>query len=295
MSSREDVATIRSIRRELAEQLALAGLAEAQHEALLIVAGTLAWPVSRLLAEPEHRVSLQQAEQLRRRAVRRAGHEPLAYILGQTAFGGLDFVVGPGTLVPRPDSEVLVETARRLLAERGSRGEVRLLDTCTGSGAIGICLAWQLDQDGYRVRLSLVDREADALAWARRNSRLLPERVALRVIQADLFPGDEDPYDLVTANPPYIPSDQIDHLMPEVSVHEPRMALDGGPDGLAFYRRLAGQAPAHLRRDGFLVLEHGYDQADAISAILSAQGFAVRPAVLDFGGHLRVTAGQAVQ
>ena len=220
---------------------------------------------------------------------------PLAYILGQTAFGGLDFVVGPGTLVPRPDSEVLVETARRLLAERGSRGEVRLLDTCTGSGAIGICLAWQLDQDGYRVRLSLVDREADALAWARRNSRLLPERVALRVIQADLFPGDEDPYDLVTANPPYIPSDQIDHLMPEVSVHEPRMALDGGPDGLAFYRRLAGQAPAHLRRDGFLVLEHGYDQADAISAILSAQGFAVRPAVLDFGGHLRVTAGQAVR
>ncbi len=293
MNTRDEASTIRSIRRELAGQLAAAGIAEARHDVLLMVAATLGLPISRLLAEPYRPVSKAEARLLYQLAKRRAGREPLAYILGRTAFSGLVFSVGPGTLIPRPDSEILVETARRCLAERGGPGPVRLLDTCTGSGAVGISLAWQLDRDGYRVRLCLVDREPDALAWARINSHLLPEHVALRLVQADLFPPGEATYDLITANPPYIPSGQIGELMPEVSGYEPQSALDGGPDGLAFYRRLAREAPAHLVRSGFLVLEHGYDQAGAVSAILTEKGFAVRPSVPDFGGHLRVTVGQA--
>jgi len=291
--NRHEAATVRSIRRELAGQLVLAAIDEARHEALLMVAATLELPISRLLAEPDRPVSQDEARLLHQLAKRRAAREPLAYILGRTVFSGLDFSVGPGTLIPRPDSEILVETALRCLAERGSPGPVRLLDTCTGSGAVGISLAWQLDRDGYQVRLCLVDREPDALAWARINSHLLPERVALRLVQADLFPQGEALFDLITANPPYIPSGQIGELMPEVSGYEPRSALDGGPDGLAFYRRLAREAPAHLVCGGFLAFEHGYDQAGAVSAILTEKGFAVRPSVPDFGGHLRVTVGQA--
>ncbi|MDD4745001.1 MAG: peptide chain release factor N(5)-glutamine methyltransferase, partial [Eubacteriales bacterium] len=113
MINRHEAATVRSIRRELAGQLVLAAIDEARHEALLMVAATLELPISRLLAEPDRPVSQDEARLLHQLAKRRAAREPLAYILGRTVFSGLDFSVGPGTLIPRPDSEILVETARR--------------------------------------------------------------------------------------------------------------------------------------------------------------------------------------
>jgi release factor glutamine methyltransferase len=297
-----DPVTSGQLRVELAGVLARAGIDEPIREAMQIISAGLNLPAARLFANPGQPVDPEVARHLRELAARRAGHEPLAFLTGQADFAGLTFAVGPGSLIPRPDSEVLVETARRIVIEKiiPSRAAhatgLDILDTCTGSGCVGISLAVQLAESGCPVRLSLVDIDAAALEWARFNVSRFEPAVAASVRQADLFINNGDgPYDLVVANPPYIESAQIDHLMPEVSRFEPRIALDGGPDGLLLYRRLSREAQRHLRPGGWLVVEHGYDQAKAVSDILEGQGYFVMPTQYDFGGNPRVCAGRLPQ
>lgn len=279
--------------------LAQSGIEDPLREAGLILADTLAWPITRLYAESGQPVDVVVVRRSLELVRRRADHEPLAYVTGQIFFSGLAFAVGPGSLVPRPDSELLVETAFELVCgrdrplQKGQKAKLSVLDTCTGSGCIGISLAVRLESNGCPCQLTLLDIDPDALKWARRNvsQHGLTQKTLIR--QADLFdPAVPGLFDLVVANPPYIESGQIGQLMPEVSRYEPPKALDGGADGLAFYGRLAQEALCYLKPDGWLVVEHGYSQAQAVSGILEKQGYCVLPTRTDFGGNPRVCAGR---
>ena len=213
----------------------------------------------------------------------------MAYILGEREFWGLSFKVTPAVLVPRPDSETVIEAVLDLLADR--HRPWRILDLGTGSG----CLLLTLLREFPAASGVGMDTSADALAVAQTNAEALG--VASR---ATLATGDwrekgwteqlGGPFDLVVSNPPYIPSADIDGLMPEVARFEPRQALDGGPDGLVAYRTIAAGASKLITRGGWLAVEAGEGQSIDISALFAAVGLVPRPPWKDLGGIQRVVA-----
>ncbi len=222
----------------------------------------------------------------------RGAHVPLAYILGQTWFMNHRFKTGPGTLVPRPDSEVLVESALEALFDSPASDQmVRVLDVCAGTGCIGISLLLGLIEHGRPAELVLTEIDSAAAGFARQNIKMHHLEALADLVQADLFPTAEGlRFDLIVSNPPYIPSADIAGLMPEVSSHEPKIALDGGPDGLAFYRRLVATAPDYLKPNGLLLVEHGFDQHQPVLDLFARDGRYDRPlARRDYGGQPRVT------
>ena len=230
---------------------------------------------------------------------RRCRREPLAYIVGSTEFMGLSFRVGPDVLIPRQDTETLVEWVladeKRLDQEREAGrvpGESRalhhgpLLDLCTGSGCIGLSLA---RLGGFEV--TLADLSEKALAVAEENGRRLG--VETRLYAGDLFgalPKGER-YDVIVSNPPYIESAVIETLQEEVRDYEPRMALDGQADGLYFYRRLAKEAPFWLKPGGRLYVEIGYNQGTAVRRLFTEAGFSAVELRRDLAGNDRVVRG----
>ena len=231
---------------------------------------------------------------------RRAAGEPLQYILGEQEFMGHVFRVDPRVLVPRLDTEVLVETvlARAPALAKDREAPVRILDLCTGSGAIGISLYLGLKETSpdRPVRVVLSDIDDGALVVAEENAKALCGAAAVgrdnknevALLQSDLFEAMEDEtFDVIVSNPPYIPTDVIETLSEDVRKHEPMKALDGGEDGLDFYRRIAAEAPRHLKEGGVLALEIGCDQAEAVAELLRCgegagrAGFAVSDETVD--------------
>ena len=213
---------------------------------------------------------------------RRRRREPVAYLTGTKEFWSLPLEVGPAVLVPRPETETLVEEALAELSGMGPRPW--MVDVGTGSGCVALALA----SEQPLAFVVATERERGAASVARRNAAAhgLGDRVT--VVVADLLDGVGGPVDLVVSNPPYIPSDDIDGLEPEVAVFEPRAALDGGADGLEAYRALLAAAPRVLRPGGRLALEVGHDeQAAALAALLVAPLTLVRVA-RDLGGGARV-------
>ncbi len=210
---------------------------------------------------------------------RRAEHIPLQYLTGTQAFMGMEFRVTEDVLIPRQDTERLTEEVLRCC------GGKRVLDVCTGSGCIIISLA----KLGDVREAEGCDLSEQALAVARANAAALDADV--NFFSSDLLSGARGRYDIIVSNPPYIPSSEIAALMPEVRIHEPRMALDGGEDGLCFYRRLIGQAGEFLVPGGRLFLEIGCTQAEAVSKLLLAGGFREIRVVKDYAGLDRVVAG----
>lgn len=203
--------------------------------------------------------------------LRRLAHEPLAYILGRREFYGLTFEVGPGCLVPRPETETLVEAALAAIHDHpNARRLVRVADAGTGSGAIALSVA----RHAPEAKVFATDASTEALAWAGRNRKRLglEERVVL--LTGDLLEPIGEPLDIVLANLPYIPSDEVEALPEAIRSHEPRLAVDGGPDGLDPYRALCAQLPAHLVEGPRAVLvEVGSGQATfAADLIASALG-----------------------
>ncbi len=211
---------------------------------------------------------------------------PLQQILGSQEFMGLEFYVNQHVLIPRQDTETLVE----LVLEQQKNQEIRLLDLCTGSGCIAVSLAVK---GGYR-QVMAADISEEALKVARRNwERLRPENQEMKFFQGDLFDAlekDTEAFDVITANPPYIPTEVIRGLEPEVRDHEPMLALDGTADGLHFYRRIAAEAGRWLRPGGRIYLEIGYDQGAAVSGLLAEAGFTEIQVVKDLPGKDRVVA-----
>ena len=215
---------------------------------------------------------------------RRLGGEPVAYLVGETEFWSLPFTVDASVLVPRPDTETLVETALTL-----APAPAAILDLCTGSGVIAVSLAH--DRPGARVVATDVSAAAAAVARKNAERNAVADRVDVRV--GDLFaPVAGERFDLIVSNPPYIATAVIATLSAEVR-REPILALDGSADGLAFYDRIAAEAVAHLVPGGVLALEHGFDQADAVAARLTAAGFTEVTLVRDLGKNPRVTWGRA--
>ena len=280
------------------DTLKKAGIEEARRELLTLMTHVTGQPLTRILAALDEPLEDGRADQFQHLAIRRAAREPLAYLIGHADFSGLELAVGPGVLVPRPDSETLVEAAAEaLLAGSAHPKDTRetaplcILDTCTGSGAIGIALAVRLHGSGIPVHLHLVDLSETALDFARRNVERYCSGFPVEIEQNDLFPAAPVMFDLITANPPYIEDSVLPGLMPEVSRYEPSLALSGGDDGLDVYRRILDRAVLFLKPGGHLLMEHGYDQALAVARLIRRTPGLTEPILLlDFGKNPRVTA-----
>ena len=231
-----------------------------------------------LLAHDQDRPTPEVLQRFDAAATRRLAGEPVAYLLGQKEFFGLSLQVDARVLVPRPDTETLVEWALEHLPGGGS-----VVDLGTGSGAIALALAHARPD----ALVAAVDRNADALAVASANAEQLGLRV--RFMQADWLQGVDSPYDLIVSNPPYI-AEADPHLA--ALVHEPLSALAAGKDGLDDLRTIVANAPAHLSPGGWLLLEHGHDQAEPVCALLRAQGFVQVGSRMDLAGIARCSGGQ---
>ena len=199
----------------------------------------------------------------------RCAGRPLQYITGHQEFMGLDFAVNEHVLIPRMDTEVLVERALAIIGD-SERKIRRVLDLCTGSGAIAVSLAKLSVAD-----ITASDVSEEALATARKNAAGNQAKVSFAC--GDLFSPfrrklGRTRFDLIVSNPPYIPTEEIQELQTEIRDHEPHLALDGGEDGLSFYRRIIEEAPDFLRKRGTLLLEIGFDQAEAVAGLARARG-----------------------
>ncbi len=269
-----------------AQRFTEAGISGARLEAQLLLAHVLG--CSRVQLYTGFDKPLAEAELAAYRALikRRLGGEPVAYLLGEHEFWGLPIYVDASVLVPRPDTETVIEVARTLVIDRAAA--CRVLDLCTGSGAIALGLAKELPA----AQVIATDVSAEAVAIARKNveRNQLADRISVR--QGDLFaPVAGETFDLIASNPPYVATAVIATLSPEVR-REPILALDGGADGLVFYDRICREAAAYLAPGGALVLEHGYDQAETVHARLAAAGFTEITLVHDLGKQPRVTWGR---
>ncbi|MBS0014401.1 MAG: peptide chain release factor N(5)-glutamine methyltransferase [Desulfobacterales bacterium] len=218
---------------------------------------------------------------------RRVRHEPVAYILGEKEFLGCSFTITPDVLIPRPETEHLVEAALERLPENQDRSR-RVLDLGTGSGAIIVCLAAKRPGNRYFA----MDRSFSALQVARKNAAAHGVAHLIDFFTGNWFSAVRDAeagFDMIVSNPPYIPSAQLGGLQPEVGQYEPRMALDGADDGLSAIAQLVARAPAYLAARGFLLMEIGWDQKSAVEKLCLEAG-AYEPArfVRDYGGHDRV-------
>ena len=260
-------ATRRALMRAAAARLDAAGIDAAGEEARRLAEAAWGLDAAGLMARAGEAATPEAGAALDALVSRREAREPLSQILGRQAFWTLDLAVTPDVLSPRADTETIVEAGLACIAERQSP---RILDIATGSGAILLALlAERPDASGLGADLS-----AEALDVARRNGHAcgLADRAGfLRTRWAE---GVGARFDLVTCNPPYIASAVLDRLEPEVRDHEPRLALDGGADGLEAYRALIPGLRALLAEDAAAVLEIGYDQAGAVSALAHAHGFA---------------------
>lgn len=252
-------------------------------DAELLLAHALGWPRARLLAERGHTPAAAQAAALEAMLGRRATGEPVAYLVGRKEFYGLDLAVTPATLVPRPETELLVEIALGEARERWG-GRLTIADVGTGTGAIALALAANLPA----ATVYAVDLSAAALAVARRNVEAHGLAGRVRLLHGDLLAPLPGPVDMIVSNPPYTILAEVE---PAVRAHEPALALDGGPDGAAVYRRLAAAAPARLRPGGAVLLEIGAWQGELVAGMLRAALPAAAVAVhKDLAGHDRVVA-----
>lgn len=235
---------------------------------------------SHYLAYPDEIISHDQEEQYRASLVKRERRIPLQQITGEQEFMGLSFYVNEHVLIPRQDTEILVEETAKFL-----RDGMQFLDLCTGSGCILLSLLHlKPGAEGTGADLS-----PEALKVAEKNRERLGAKAAL--IQSDLFDKIEGAFDVIVSNPPYIKRAEIETLMDEVRLHEPYMALDGHEDGLYFYREIAEEAPKYLRAGGGLFLEIGCDQGACVAELLRQQGFADVKVVKDLAGLDRVVEG----
>jgi release factor-specific protein-(glutamine-N5) methyltransferase len=246
-------------------------------EAEWIFALTLNIPKSEV-AEKEKVLRIAQAKEIIRIADERLTGRPLWYIIGDTDFCGYTIKVDERVLIPRPETEEMAMMAVGI-AEEGNQ----VLDLCTGSGALAIAIYKRLEECNRKVKVTAVDISEDALALAKENAEA--NEADILFIQSDLFKRIRGRFDLIVTNPPYIPTAEIDTLQREVKDYEPRLALDGGADGLDFYRRIAAEAPKYLNRGGTLIMEVGAGQAQEIVKMFRGTSYSM--VVQDFNGFDR--------
>lgn len=260
-------------------------IASARLEAQILVAHALGCARLALYTNFDKPLSEDELGRCRELIKRRLAGESLAYVVGNQEFWGLTLTVTPDVLVPRADTETLVEYVLAGIKDRGA--PLQIADLCTGSGAIACALAKELPA----AQLVATDISDAAVRVAQQNVAALGFAVRVTVMQADLWPEGGRRFDWVVSNPPYIPSGEIAGLMAEVRA-EPQLALDGGDDGLAYYRRILADSPAYLVEGGILAVEHGFNQGPVVRGLYEAAGFSDIETIRDLGKHERVTAGR---
>lgn len=285
--------TIAGLRRQIREQLAAAGIETADYDTRILMETYLGLSREDYLLEPDKAIEERMLKPLFAAAAERAGRKPLQQITGEAPFMGYHFHVNSHVLIPRMDTECLVEEALNRISSRmperqapdRSKRPVRLLDLCTGSGCIGISIKLLCPD----LEVVLSDLSEDALAVAAYNADRL--RAKVEICQGDLFEEVSGKFDYIVSNPPYIPSGEIPGLMPEVKDYEPWMALDGEEDGLAFYRRIVREAPSYMCPGGMLLMEIGAPQGQEIRALLEEAGYTGIRIGQDLAGLDRIIEG----
>jgi release factor glutamine methyltransferase len=278
----------RQVLSEAEQRLLLAGIDTARLDAELLLGNVLAMTREQILIRsdlPLTRAQMRQYNELLRRRLLR---EPLAYIRGRREFWSLEFEVSADVLIPRPETERLVEVAVALAQEFSCAEALRVLDVGTGSGAIAISLAEELPS----AIISAIDVSSAALKVARANAARHDVSERVHFIHGDLFEQfgrSGARFDLIVSNPPYIPSADIDRLEPEARSWEPRLALDGGVDGLDLYRRIAREAHDYMARDGVIAMEVGATMGEEVASLFSEVGYYTGLTIVpDYAGRDRV-------
>lgn len=278
--------SVRGALGAMTQALREGGIETPERDARLLVAAALGRDSQGLLMEPERVLAGAEMAHLAGTCRRRLLHEPVSRILGRRDFYGRMFAIDAATLDPRPDTETIVEAVLAIAATEGWRTRpLRILDVGTGSGCLIVTLLAELP----RATGVATDISAEALAMAQRNAGAHGVGDRLQVLRTRSLDGIERPFDLLVSNPPYIPSQDIAALAPDVRDHDPRVALDGGADGLDIYREIAGRLGAVVPR-GWAAFEVGAGQAEAVAALMAtALGAAHRETRFDndLGGHIR--------
>ncbi len=291
----------RQLYNEGRRRLETAGITDAALDARILLEEICHTRLQTLLTDPDRTITGEEEAAYRELLSRRANREPTAMILGKWDFCGLTFALNEETLIPEQDTERLVEVVlerRQEMTENagmqdtpsgGEANPLRILDLCTGSGCILLSLLHFIPgSSGLGTDISV-----RALEAAKANAAALGLEGRAHFARGDMWePAGEEQFDLIVSNPPYIPTGVIPTLEPEVRCGEPYAALDGGEDGLDFYRIIARRAAEHLRPGGFLFLESGFDEAQAIQKLLSEQGFEDIRIDQDYGGLDRVVSAR---
>ena len=262
------------------------GVPEPYADAQVLLADVLGIERIGLYRGNDSEVEERDGERYMDRISLRGRRVPLCYLTGRKEFMGIEFLAREGVLIPRPETELLVEKALELISGRDYRD---VLDIGTGCGNIAVSLA----AGNPGIRVTAVDADERAVELASENAGRAGVQDRVTFLKGDMFAplGDGDKFDLVVSNPPYIRSGDMESLQPEVR-QEPAAALDGGEDGLFFYRRIAAECQPHLGENGMLALETGYDQMEDVCGVLSAHGYIVKYRGKDLSGLDRVVAAE---
>ncbi len=285
---------------EATTRLTTAGIAEAKNDAWLLLEYVAGIDRNFYFMHSSDEIDLVVRKKYWECIAKREKRVPLQHITGETVFMGLPFKVNENVLCPRQDTETLVEEALSKIKELSfEKNRISILDMCTGSGCIAISLCklagdyLKKNNSDVKTDFSAVDLSENALEIARENKKI--NDADIEFIKSDLFTcfdGKKDVFDVIVSNPPYINSDVIPTLMPEVKDHEPKLALDGGVDGLVFYRDIVANSIRCLKNGGWLLFEIGYDQGQSVSSMMKNAGFIDVIVIKDLSGNDRVVRGQ---
>ena len=305
----DDNLTLNEYLKEKTALFARCGIPEAEEEAWILFMTLTDMNKSQIRFSSEKDLFLlflkEKTEEFDRAFLRRSEGEPIGYICGHAPFYDLEFSVGKGVLIPRFDTEILVESALIALGVEGlpvpesdgeipkvaHRGPVVILDLCTGSGCVGITIANELRKRNIPYELRMTEISDEAAAYARKNAEKILGKGSFEVEITDLWPKEELKADILVSNPPYVEEKEMAELSREVRDHEPALALTDGGDGLAFYRRIIADLGKYLKDGGVFLLEHGYRQKAPIREMMP-EGAKGVVCVKDYGGNDRVTAGR---
>ncbi|MBB2676308.1 UNVERIFIED_ORG: release factor glutamine methyltransferase [Rhizobium esperanzae] len=277
-------ATVGDMLAEARRRFTEAGIVDPATDARLLVAGLLKQSSTELLTRSAEKLSPDQLVMISKAMERRLDHEPVHRILGEREFYGLPLQLSAETLEPRPDTEILVDTVLAYLKDLAKvHGHLHILDIGTGTGAICLALLSECPEASGIGS----DIAADALGTARSNAERNGLQDRFQAVQSRWFEDIQGSFHAIVSNPPYIASNVIHDLAPEVTKFDPVAALDGGPDGLDAYHAIAKDAARFMRPDGVLGLEIGYDQRNDVTAIFEAKGFSCLKSVKDYGQNDR--------
>ena len=262
------------------EKLNTAGIMDAKNDAWLLLTFVCKIDHTFYYVHMDEEMSVEQLAEYENILNKRTEHVPLQYITGEQEFMGIPFRVNEAVLIPRQDTETLVGEALKVVCPG-----MKVLDLCTGSGCILISIAKNVvDIEGFGYDIS-----KQAINVAKENAKL--NNVSVTFERSDLFENINETFDVIVSNPPYIPTEVIGGLMPEVAVYEPMQALDGKEDGLYFYRKIIAVAAEYLNPEGTLLFEIGHDQGEAVSSMMKEAGYKDVRVVKDLAGNDRVVIG----